>query len=66
MRPDFEVLRQAAEALLAHTSRTEIRQRHRLEADFRELATPERILALLERIDELELQALADAAQAAE
>lgn len=62
--PEFDELRRAAEALQAHTSRTEVRQRHRLEADFRELATPERILELIDRIDELELQMLADAAAA--
>jgi hypothetical protein len=63
---EFEALRQAAEAVLAHTSRIEVRRRNQLAAEFQGLATPERILALFDRLDELELQALADAARSAE
>lgn len=59
---DRDALRRAAEALLAHTSRTEIRKRHRLEAEFQRQATPERVLDLLEAVDDL-LHQMAEAAR---
>jgi len=46
MDSELQALERAARALLAHTSRTEIRRRHQLEAEFRRLATPELIVRL--------------------